>query len=149
MRPVSSPDSGGLHLIATSGYRLETLRFFGKTPPTKQALNPDPLKLLFICSRNRWRSRTAEEIFQGTPRWSVRSAGTSEQARIRVSEKLLLWADVVFVMEKRHIAILRERFPQAVEERAVVCLDIPDDYEFMDEDLVAVLRAGVAEHLDS
>jgi predicted protein tyrosine phosphatase len=104
----------------------------------------DPLKLLFICSRNQWRSRTAEEIFQSTPGWQVRSAGTSEQARIRVSEKLLLWADVVFVMEKRHGEILRERFPEAADSREIVCLGISDDYRFMDEELVAMLRAGVA-----
>ena len=110
-------------------------------------LSQDPLKLLFICSRNRWRSRTAEEIFQGTPGWSVRSAGTSEQARIRVSEKLLLWSDVVFVMEKRHAEILRERFPDAAADREIVCLQIPDDYEFMDPELVALLQARVAEYL--
>ena len=110
-------------------------------------LSQDPLKLLFICSRNRWRSRTAEEIFQGTLGWSVRSAGTSEQARIRVSEKLLLWSDVVFVMEKRHAEILRERFPDAAADREIVCLQIPDDYEFMDPELVALLQARVAEYL--
>jgi predicted protein tyrosine phosphatase len=146
MRRVSYWVSGGLHCIATSGYRLETLRVSRKFRSSRQALNPDPLKLLFICSRNQWRSRTAEEIFRNTPGWSVRSAGTSEQARIRVSEKLLLWADVVFVMEKRHAEILRERFPEASAEREIVCLQILDDYEFMDEALVALLRAGVEEY---
>jgi predicted protein tyrosine phosphatase len=106
----------------------------------------DPLKLLFICSRNQWRSRTAEEIFHGTPGWEVRSAGTSEQARIRVSEKHLLWADWIFVMEKRHAEILRERFPEAASQRRIVCLHIADDYEFMDAELVGQLRARVAEH---
>jgi predicted protein tyrosine phosphatase len=133
--------------MATSGYHLETLRVSARICLPEQALNSDPLKLLFICSRNRWRSRTAEEIFRGTPGWSVRSAGTSEQARIRVSEKLLLWADVVFVMEKRHAEILRERFPEASADREIVCLQIPDDYEFMDEELTAMLRARVAELL--
>ena len=76
----------------------------------------------------------------------MRSAGTSEQARIQVSEKLLLRAEVIFVMEKRHAEILRERFPEAALEREIVCLQIPADYECMDDTLVALLRAGVEEY---
>lgn len=73
-----------------------------------------PLRLLFICSRNQWRSRTAEEVFKNRPGVDVRSAGTSPQARIRVNEGHVLWADWVFVMEKRHAEILRDRFPDAL-----------------------------------
>ena len=107
----------------------------------------EPLRLLFICSRNQWRSRTAEEVFKNRPGLDVRSAGTSPQARIRVNEGHVLWADWVFVMEKRHAEILCERFPAAVAGREVRCLHIDDAYGFMDEELVSLLKARVAEHL--
>ena len=107
----------------------------------------EPLRLLFICSRNQWRSRTAEEIFKNHPRIEVRSAGTSPRARIKVNEGHLLWADWVFVMEKRHVEILGGRFPEALADREVRCLHIEDSYGFMDEELVSLLKARVAEHL--
>ncbi len=109
----------------------------------------EPLRLLFVCSRNRWRSRTAEEVFRGTPGLEVRSAGTSPQARIRVNEGHLHWADLVFVMERRHGEILRERFPEALDFCALRWLDIPDDYVFMDEELVSLLKVRVGGHLRS
>ncbi len=106
-----------------------------------------PLRLLFICSRNQWRSRTAEEVFKNRPGLDVRSAGTSPQARIRVNEGHLRWADWVFVMEKRHAEILRDRFPEVVSDSAIRCLHIEDSYGFMDEELVSLLKGRVAEHL--
>ena len=60
------------------------------------------MKLLFICSRNKWRSRTAEDIFKNFVDYEVRSAGTAESARIKVNEKFVLWADIIFVMEREH-----------------------------------------------
>ena len=104
-------------------------------------------KLLFVCSRNLWRSRTAEDIFKGLPGYEVRSAGTQASARIRVSEGLVRWGDIVFVMEKKHREILEERFGEAMEGRAVYCLGIPDEFPYMDAELVEMLRAGVGEFI--
>ncbi|GAB2940342.1 hypothetical protein GCM10027048_00800 [Hymenobacter coalescens] len=59
-------------------------------------------KLLFICSQNRWRSLTAERLFDHHPHYEARSAGTEPGARVRVTAGHLGWAEVVFVMEKRH-----------------------------------------------
>src|SRR5258706_220622 len=47
-----------------------------------------PRKILFICSQNRWRSPTAEKIFDGVDNISARSAGTEPAARIKVSAGL-------------------------------------------------------------
>ena len=102
-------------------------------------------KLLFICSRNLWRSRTAEDIFKGTPGLEVRSAGTQPGARIRVTESLIRWADIVFVMERKHRDILQERFEEAMDGRAVYCLDIPDEFSYMDAELVELLRDRIGE----
>ncbi len=68
------------------------------------------MNILFICSRNKWRSRTAETIFKNNQQHSVRSAGTENEARIKVSEKLIDWAELIFVMEKKHKIRLKERF---------------------------------------
>jgi predicted protein tyrosine phosphatase len=109
-------------------------------------LNPSRLKILFVCSRNRRRSLTAETIFKPIPEWDVRSAGTEAGARIKVAAGNLGWADVIVVMEKRHKERLRQKYPKALAEKPCVCLFIADDYEFMDAELVAVLRTKMQEH---
>lgn len=68
------------------------------------------MNILFICSRNQWRSPTAETIFRNNKGLSVRSAGTEPSAKTRVNAKLLEWADHVFVMEKRHKQRIEENF---------------------------------------
>jgi predicted protein tyrosine phosphatase len=101
------------------------------------------IRLLFLCSRNQWRSPTAEKVYQNESRVEVRSAGVSASARCRVSEKLLRWADLVIVMEHEHKQRLREQFPELVRELRIEVLDIPDDYEFMDPELVVMVRERV------
>ena len=104
------------------------------------------IKLLFICSRNRWRSPTAERLFDGVPGCRARSAGTEPAARVRVSEKMLAWADVIFCMERRHAQRLRERFAGALEGKEIHVLDIPDDYEYMDPELIEMLQTALSDH---
>lgn len=104
-------------------------------------------KLLFICSRNKIRSITAERLFDGSLRFQARSAGTQPQARVRVTEGLIGWADVIFVMEKSHAGKLRERFPEALADKRLVCLRIPDDFEFMQLELVEALTEALAAEL--
>jgi predicted protein tyrosine phosphatase len=100
-------------------------------------------KLLFFCSRNHWRSPTAEALYQNDPRVEVRSAGISASAQRRVSEKLLRWADLVLVMEHEHKRRLREQFSDLIHELRIEVLDIPDDYEFMDPELIELIRLRV------
>jgi predicted protein tyrosine phosphatase len=103
-------------------------------------------KILFVCSRNRRRSLTAETIFKGEPAWDVRSAGTEESARIKVTAGHLGWADVIVVMEKRHKERLRQKYPEALAAKPCVCLFIADDYDFMDSNLIELLREKMREH---
>lgn len=107
-----------------------------------------PQKLLFICSRNRRRSLTAEKILAGLPGYEVRSAGTQPVARIVINAGHLGWADLVFVMEKRHGQQIREKFPEAAAEKPIIALHIPDDYEFMQPELIDELHAKLAAHID-
>jgi predicted protein tyrosine phosphatase len=108
---------------------------------------PLPLKLLFICSRNRIRSLTAERIFGGHPGFQARSAGTQPNARIPVTEGHLGWADIIFLMEKSHLNRLRQKFPEALQDKRIVTLHIPDDYQFMQPELLDELQAKVSQHL--
>ena len=100
-------------------------------------------RLLFLCSRNQWRSPTAEAVYQNDPRVEVRSAGVSASARQRVTEKLLRWADRVLVMEHAHKRRLREQFPAIAHDLRIEVLDIPDDYPFMDPELITLIRERV------
>ncbi|MBL9178080.1 MAG: phosphotyrosine protein phosphatase [Verrucomicrobiaceae bacterium] len=100
-------------------------------------------RLLFVCSRNHWRSPTAEAVYQNDPRVEVSSAGVSPSARRRVTEKLLRWADLVLVMEHEHKRRLREQFSGLFHELRIEVLDIPDDYAFMNPELVTLIRERV------
>lgn len=106
-----------------------------------------PRKLLFICSRNKWRSRTAEEMFRGFSDYDVKSAGTEPGARIRVTAGLLGWADVIFVMERKHADYLQRRFAEAISGKPLHCLHVPDDFEFMDPELIDTLKSSLSPYV--
>jgi predicted protein tyrosine phosphatase len=101
--------------------------------------------LLFICSKNQWRSPTAEVLFKDHPIHNARSAGTSDKARIKVNQKLIDWADVIFFMESRHRDIVKQHFSLALQK--LVVLDIEDDYQFNDPELVEILKASLVQYL--
>ena len=103
--------------------------------------------ILFVCSQNRLRSPTAEQIFADRQDLEVSSAGTNHDAENPLTGELVRWADVIVVMEKAHRAKLRRRFREALNGKRVICLDIPDEYEFMVPALVRLLEARMARHL--
>ena len=103
--------------------------------------------LLFICSRNQWRSPTAEKIWQKHPTINTRSAGTSPRAKKTVTAKDIQWADIIFVMENKHRERLRAEFSRLLDYKELQVLDIPDDYKFMDEELIEILRDSVVAFL--
>lgn len=98
------------------------------------------LNVLFICARNQWRSPTAEQVFRRHPALNVRSAGTSASARKQVSHADLVWAHVVIVMESKHKSRLLAQHGQLLAHKPLHVLDIPDDYRFMDPELVGLLE---------
>lgn len=108
---------------------------------------PSTQKLLFVCSRNKWRSLTAEKLFANSPLYQARSVGTQPDARIVVNEGHLGWADVIFCMEKSHASRLRRKFPEALRGKRVICLHIPDEFEFMDPDLIDELQAKLSPYV--
>ncbi len=104
-------------------------------------------RVLFLCSRNRLRSPTAEQVFAGRQDLEVASAGLSPDAEVPCTPELVEWADIVFVMETAHRTKLSTRFRRHLKDKKVVCLDIPDDYAFMAPDLVRLLEARVGRHI--
>lgn len=101
------------------------------------------MNLLFICSRNQWRSPTAEKVFQKRQGFSVKSAGTEAGARIKVTATLLKWADIIFVMEKKHKERLLQKFESDLKDKRIEILEIEDEYKFMDEELIEILESSV------
>jgi predicted protein tyrosine phosphatase len=106
------------------------------------ALN-ERLNVLFICGRNQWRSPTAEQLWRKHPKVSARSAGTSPNARHQVSIDDIVWANVILVMEEKHKSRLMAEFTRLLNHKQVHVLDIPDDYKFMDPELVEMLEQSV------
>jgi predicted protein tyrosine phosphatase len=97
-------------------------------------------RVLFVCSQNKLRSPTAEQLFLNHPGFEVASAGTDPSADNPVSPELIEWADVIFVMERAHRNRLSKSFRPHLKGKRVVCLDIPDEYEYMDPALIRLLE---------
>ena len=103
--------------------------------------------VLFVCSRNKLRSPTAEDVFAAWPEIEVASAGLSNDATVPITIELVRWAHIIFVMEKAHRQKLSARFRAHLHGKRVICLDIADDYAFMDPELVRVLKTRVPKFL--
>jgi predicted protein tyrosine phosphatase len=58
---------------------------------------------------------------------AARSVGTAPWAMRRLTTRDLTWADVVAVMESRHLAEIRTLWPDHVGKVRV--LEVPDDYD--------------------
>jgi predicted protein tyrosine phosphatase len=104
-------------------------------------------RCLFICSANRLRSPTAEQVFSQWPDVEADSAGISNDADVVLSKEQVDWADLIFVMERTHQNRLRKKYKTMITGKKLICLGIPDDFEFMDPELVRLLESKVAPHL--
>ena len=104
-------------------------------------------RLLFVCSQNRLRSPTAENVFSQWPGVEAMSAGLNNDATTPVSVDLIEWANVIVVMEKAHKNKLAQKFKSYLKGKKVVVLDIPDDYEYMQQELIQLLKAKVPRYV--
>jgi predicted protein tyrosine phosphatase len=104
-------------------------------------------RVLFICSRNRLRSPTAERVFADYPEMEVSSAGLAPDAEDRLTPEHLEGVDLIFVMERVHRQKLSRQFGRYLRSARVICLDIPDRYGYMQPELVELLVARVTPHL--
>ncbi len=97
-------------------------------------------RILFICSQNKLRSPTAEQIFSLSTDIEVSSAGTNHDAENPLDREQIEWADIIIVMERTHRNKIQKRFRGVLHGKRIIVLDIPDDYEFMDPELIRLLR---------
>jgi len=100
--------------------------------------------ILFLCSQNKLRSPTAEAVFSAHPGVEVDSAGLNNDAEVPLSEEQIEWADLILVMETAHRNRLNRKFKHALAGKRIVVLNIPDNYEYMDPELVSVLKLRCA-----
>ena len=104
-------------------------------------------RVLFLCQLNRSRSATAERLFCKRPDLDVCSAGTSEDALVRVNQRMLDWADLIFTMDEEQHHALERMFPNHPAIERMICLEIPDAYRFLEPDLVRMLEERITPHL--
>lgn len=105
-------------------------------------------RILFLCSRNKLRSPTAEKIFANHPGLEVDSAGLNPDAAVRLSPEQIEWADLILVMEKSHRDRLNRKYREYLAGKQISVLGIPDVYDYMDPELVALLKARCARYID-
>lgn len=105
------------------------------------------VKILFVCTENKLRSPTAEAVFSDYPRVEAISAGTNKDAETTVTGDLIEWADVILVMEPTHRKKIVARFKNQLKGKKLAVLDIPDIYDYMDPDLVQLLKAKVPRYV--
>ena len=102
------------------------------------------MKLLFVCNQNENRSKTAEIIFKG--KFNTKSAGLN--CTKKISEKELIWADVIIVMEEEQRSELARRFPKPYLQKRILCWDVPDKYSFNQPPLVNLLHEKMNESME-
>ncbi len=100
-------------------------------------------RLLFICTQNRLRSPTAEQIFASWAGVETDSAGLGNDANIPLSTEQIEWADIIFVMEAKHHHRLSAKFKPYLKNKRIICLNIPDNYQYMQAELVQLLERKV------
>lgn len=102
--------------------------------------------ILFICSQNRLRSPTAEQVFSVWSGINVASAGTNHDADNPLTPELLLWADVIIAMERTHRNKIQKKFKSSLNGKNIICLGIPDEFDYMEPELINILEARVPKY---
>jgi predicted protein tyrosine phosphatase len=105
-------------------------------------------RILFLCSQNKLRSPTAEALFADLPHIEVDSAGLNHDAITPLSPEQLHWADLILVMEKVHLNRLNRKFKSHLKGKRIAVLNIPDEYEYMEDALIRLLQSKCASYLN-
>jgi predicted protein tyrosine phosphatase len=103
--------------------------------------------VLFICGKNKLRSPTAEAIFSSWQGIETDSAGVNADANTVVSQEQVQWSDLIFVMEDSHRNKLARKFSADLKSKRVICLNIPDKFQYMQPDLIRMLEVKVGKYL--
>ena len=107
------------------------------------------MKVLFVCTANKLRSPTAEDVFRDFPGIEAVSAGTDSAAPNPLTQELVASADLIFAMENHHRERIRKKYKPRPADNRIIALYIPDEYERGDPELVALLKDKVEPRLTS
>lgn len=105
------------------------------------------MRVLFVCRQNKVRSLTAEHLYRVRPDLEVRSAGTATFAKNQLTNELLAWADVIFVFDETQTEAIATRFGNDALQKQVICLDLPDIFDYKSQNLVVKLTAKLEPYL--
>jgi predicted protein tyrosine phosphatase len=114
---------------------------------TDQSDTQSKKKVLFVCTANRLRSPTAEALYRHNKNLDVKSAGVDREATTVLTADLLEWADIIFVFERRHRNIIHKQFKELYEQKKIICLYVPDEYDHMDPGLVTLLKIRLERYI--
>jgi predicted protein tyrosine phosphatase len=104
--------------------------------------------VLFVCTANIDRSKTAEDLYGSDPRFEVKSCGVAPFAQVVVTRDLLEWADFIFVMnesEDHHVTAIKRRFPGMAKQ--VIDLDIEDRWKRGHPELCRLILSRLEPHI--
>jgi predicted protein tyrosine phosphatase len=107
-----------------------------------------PLKILFVCGRNNRRGPTAERMYLHDHRLAVRAVGLHEMSKRRITAEDMAWADLVLVMERKYVVRLKDLFRKLDTLPPIEILGIPDEYIFMQRELIEALKPAVESALE-
>jgi protein-tyrosine phosphatase len=102
----------------------------------------DKPNILIVCGRNKRRSRTGEFIFKNDSRFNIRSVGLSEKSERLLSEKDVIWSDLILAMEDKQKSRIRELY-RYLDIPPIEVLDISDDYDYLDQALIEILEEKI------
>ncbi len=106
------------------------------------------MNILFLCTANIQRSKTAEEMFRtANSNHEYKSAGLSSKYVQKASstlctEDMLKWADQIYVFEQQHVERI-QKHTGCVYLPKISNLNIPDDYKYFQRELVLLLLERV------
>jgi predicted protein tyrosine phosphatase len=95
-------------------------------------------KVLCICSAGLLRSPSTALVLSQEPyNYNTRAAGLSKEfALVQVDEVLLHWAQEIVCMSPEQA----ETLSTLVEDKPIICLNIPDSFEYRDPELLKLIR---------
>lgn len=106
-------------------------------------------KVLCVCTSGLLRSPTAAFVLSQKPfNYNTRSAGVSRLALIRVNTELLKWCEEIIVMEREQLSFVKKMLKRRKIFKEVVCLDIPDKFDFREKKLVSLIKKRYKEISD-
>ena len=57
------------------------------------------------------------------------------------------WSDIIFVIENKHKSYITDHFRDQINNKRLIVLDIPDEYQYMDDELIKWLTESVNAYL--